>query len=138
MAITVALLSLTIAIASTFWAVISARRSSHAVFLSTRTRKWLRKFESTATSDVRLAKIEAEHAALLSTLQKNTSTLARLSSRQGMQALRERQATDTADADDPPPVGASKAQLRDFYLTKGKRGAPKNQLSLVSSDSPKE
>lgn len=50
----------------------------------------------------------ADQAALFSTLEKLTTTVKRLSSRNGMRELRETHAT-------APPHGASKAQLREFY-----------------------
>jgi len=64
--------------------------------------------------EIRFSKVEADQAELFSTLQKLTTTLRRLSSRAGMEDLRAR------SANEPPPVGTPKAQLREHYGLVGK------------------
>lgn len=75
--------------------------------------KWARGLVLTKTSDAALAAINADLAESFSTLEKLTTTVKRLSSRHGMQDMRERRSTQ-----DPPPPGASKAELRAFYADK--------------------
>jgi len=65
-------------------------------------------------SDAHYAALRAEMAELYSTLEKLTTTVTRLSSRQGMRDVRAR-ATNA----DPPPTGTSKAELRKFYNVNG-------------------
>lgn len=79
----------------------------------TRHQKWARGLVMTKTSDAALAAINADLAESFSTLEKLTTTVKRLSSRAGMQDVRERRSTQ-----DPPPPGASKAELRAFYADK--------------------
>jgi hypothetical protein len=67
----------------------------------------------TEASESRFAKIETDQAELFSILQKLNTTLRRLSSRAGMQDLRERRSSDA------PPLGTPKAQLREFYKLNG-------------------
>lgn len=62
-------------------------------------------------SDAHYLALRAEMAELSLTLEKLTTTVKRISSREGMRALRAERATG-----DAPPVGASKAELRAFYL----------------------
>ena len=66
-----------------------------------------------------LAQMAADQAALFSTLEKLTTTVKRLSSRQGMRELRDREAEDAAA---PPPPGTSKAALLRYYGLSGKVG----------------
>lgn len=56
---------------------------------------------------------------MFSTLEKLTTTVKRISSRQGMRDLREREAEDAAA---PPPPGTSKAALLRYYGLSGKVG----------------
>jgi ABC-type nitrate/sulfonate/bicarbonate transport system substrate-binding protein len=63
--------------------------------------------------EIRFAKVESDQAELFSTLQRLTTTLRRLSSRAGMEDLREKRASA------PPPQGTPKAQLREFYKLNG-------------------
>lgn len=91
---------------------------------STRSRKSPAEL-STGTSDARFAKVEAEMAELFSTLEKLTTTVKRISSRQGMRDLRAK--------DDPPPVpppGTSKAELRRFYGVNGLSGPEQAKMQL--------
>lgn len=72
--------------------------------------KWARGLVLTKTSDAVAAQINADLAESFSTLEKLTTTVKRLSSRHGMQDMRERRSTQG-----PPPPGASKAELRAYY-----------------------
>lgn len=69
----------------------------------------------------RLAAMAADQAALFSTLEKLTTTVKRLSSRQGMRDVRDRQAA-SGDATTDPPIGAPKADLYRHYGMAGKVG----------------
>lgn len=91
-------------------AVVSWRWVSRSIAL----RKWARGLVMTRTSDARQAATDAELAELHSTLQKLTTTVRRLSSRAGMQELRERRSAQPS-TDAPPPPG-DKAAARRFYL----------------------
>lgn len=91
-------------------AVISAAVACWQAFRSTRLTNSLRAQLQTPTSAARLETLAAEQAEFASSLQKITTTVKRLSSRYGMAELRERRADE-----EPPPVGAPKAQLRMFY-----------------------
>lgn len=75
--------------------------------------------EETPTSDIRtaLAQVQVDQAALFSTLEKLTTTVKRLSSRNGMRELRSERETTEA-----PPLGASKADLLRHYGMRGKVG----------------
>lgn len=64
-----------------------------------------------------LASLREDVGSLFSTLEKNSTTLKRLSSRAGMRETRERQASASA-----PPVGAPKAELLRHYGMSGKVG----------------
>lgn len=121
----VALWLLVTSISSTLLAVCSVVVSWREASRSTQARKWLRGQLLTKTSDARLAKVEAEMTELFSILEKVTTTQRRLSSRAGMQAIRERQANQ------PPPPGASKAELRKYYGIAGVPGpeVARRQLS---------
>lgn len=66
--------------------------------------------------EVRFAKVDADLVELFSTLQKLTKSMQRLSSRAGMEDLRERRA-NAAPPD--PPVGTPKAELRKHYGLNG-------------------
>lgn len=72
-----------------------------------------------SVTDARVAAMEADQAALFSTLEKLTTTIKRLSSRAGMRDLREREREDSNEA---PPVGASKTELLRHYGFAGKAG----------------
>ena len=89
----------------------------------------------TPGSDAALAQVQADQAALFSTLEKLTTTVKRLSSRQGMRDLRDRD--HSAEA---PPVGASKAQLLRHYGMSGKIGPAfaQAQLDLEASRAQQE
>lgn len=63
--------------------------------------------------EIRFAKVETDQAELFSTLAKLTTSMRRLSSRAGMEDLRERRSHD------PPPIGTPKAQLREHYKLNG-------------------
>lgn len=98
------ILSVCIAVSS---AIVSWRWGSRV----TQLRKWARGRVLTETSDVKLAAVHSDLAELSSTLQKLTTTVRRLSSRHGMQDMRERR----SQQDQPPPPG-NKAAARAFYL----------------------
>jgi hypothetical protein len=70
----------------------------------------------TPPSESHLARVEADQAELFSTLEKLTTTVKRLSSRQGMRDVRERQSGEA------PPQGTSKADLLRYYGMAGKVG----------------
>lgn len=73
-----------------------------------------------------LAQLAADQAALFSTLEKLTTTVKRLSSRHGMQDLRERSSPSQTD----PPPGTSKAELLRHYGMSGKVGPAFAQAQL--------
>ena len=112
--------SLFIAIMSLCFAASCAVASWLAVSRSTRLTNALRERLQTPTSESRFATMEAEQAAFASSLQKLSSTVKRLSSRYGMAELRERRSEE-----EPPPVGAPKAQIRLWAARK--IGAPIGQ-----------
>lgn len=74
----------------------------------------------TPPSDTALAQVMADQAELFSTLGKLTTTVKRLSSRQGMQDVRARR--EAEDSNSAPPVGTSKADLLRYYGMSGKVG----------------
>lgn len=74
-----------------------------------------------------LAQVQVDQAALFSELEKITTTVKRLSSRQGMRDLRERERGESLEA---PPVGTSKAQLLKYYGMSGKVGPAFAQAQL--------
>lgn len=79
-------------------------------------------------SESTLSKVVADVADLNSSFQSLARTLKRLSSRHGMQELREHRAT----AEAPPPIGTSKAELRRYYgLQASGPEFAKRQLSIV-------
>lgn len=63
--------------------------------------------------EIRFAKVETDQAELFSTLAKLTTSMRRLSSRAGMEDLRERRSSEA------PPIGTPKAQLREHYKLNG-------------------
>lgn len=71
----------------------------------------------TPPSEIHLATLAADQAELFSTLGKLTTTVKRLSSRQGMQDVRDRRATAEA-----PALGTSKAELLKHYGLSGATG----------------
>jgi len=81
----------------------------------------------TPPSETALAKIAADQAELFSTLGSLTTTVKRISSRHGMQALRERREAEHSTA---PPRGASKAELLRYYGMSGKVGPAFAQAQL--------
>lgn len=87
--------------------------------------------DQTPTSDAALARIAADQAELFSTLEKLTTTVKRLSSRKGMQELREERAQPEA-----PPKGAAKADLYRHYGFAGltARQIAQKQLDLEASN----
>jgi hypothetical protein len=68
------------------------------------------------TSDAALAQLQADQAALFSTLEKLTTTVKRLSSRNAMRERREQPAGAR------PPPGTPKAELLRYYGMAGKTG----------------
>lgn len=98
----------------------------------TQDRKWLRGLVLTKTSDAKLAAIQADQAELFSTLEKLTTTVKRLSSRAGMQDVRERHSSTST----PPPPGTPKAELRRYYGMQGKSGPEiaRHQLTMVPNN----
>jgi len=127
MGLTAAQFSLAMALCSICLAAVSVFVSWREASRSTAARKWLRGQQLTKASEPRLAKLEADQAELFSTLQKLTTSMRRLSSRAGMQDLRERSAAE------PPPLGTPKAQLREHYGLNGLKPADiaRRQMSLV-------
>ena len=99
---------------------------------STRRAKLPPSLPATESFESRFAQIEADQAELFSTLQKLTTSMKRLSSRAGMQDLRERRGNE------PPPVGTPKTELRKFYGVAGMNGPEqaRRQLSLVREEPP--
>src|SRR5688572_33424676 len=75
--------------------------------------------------EIRFAKVEADQAELFSTLQRLTTTMRRLSSRAGMEELRERRANE------PPPLGTPKSKLREHYGIAGKTPQQVAQMQLI-------
>lgn len=79
-----------------------------------------------------LAEVQADQAALFSTLEKISTTVKRLSTRQGMRESRERAQADPGAA---PPPGTPKAELYRHYGIAGKtpRQIAQHQLDLEAS-----
>lgn len=78
--------------------------------------------------------LEIEMADLRSSMQSLLESHKRLRSRIGMQELRERERSPSrARTAEAPPLGASKQELRDFYL-RGKTPRDIAQLALNGSD----
>lgn len=107
------LFALVTSITSICWGVASARACSRAVFLCGQAQKSAAMANEMPPSHAALAKVSAEQAELFSILEKLTTTVTRLSSRQGMRDVRAR------EANAPPPEGASKAELRKYYGVNG-------------------
>lgn len=103
-------------IISIFLAVASVAVCWREASRSTRARKWLREQTLTKTSEPRVAKLEADQAELFLILGKLTTAMKRVTSRAGMQDLREKRANAA------PPPGASKAELRRYYGIAGVPG----------------
>lgn len=85
----------------------------------------------------RLETLEADQVALSSNLEKVCTTAKRLTSRAGMQDLRERRRESSSA---PPPPGAPKAELLKYYGMSGKVGPAfaQAQLDLERSNSGNE
>lgn len=83
---------------------------------------------SETPSESRMARLAADQAELFSTLEKLTTTVKRLSSRQGMRDARERDAAEASNS--APPVGTSKADLLRHYGMSGKVGPAFAQAQL--------
>jgi len=78
-----------------------------------------------------LAKLATDQAEVFSSLESLATTVKRISSRHAMQARRSNQV-----ANEPPPLGASKAELRRYYGLKAEGPEfAKRQLAIVP---PKE
>jgi hypothetical protein len=103
-------------------AVVSAAISWSVGFRCTRALKSLRAQLRTPPSDAKLAQLAADQAECFSALEKLATTTKRLSSRKGMQDVRARQAND------PPPIGAPKSELRRHYGITGRSPAEIVQL----------
>lgn len=110
LAMTIALLFLVVGCVVAF----SSRGSA-----STRRKKSEPEQPPTQISAAAMAQMAADQAELFSTLEKLTTTVKRLSSRQGMRDIREREAESSAS---PPPIGTSKADLLRHYGMHGKVG----------------
>lgn len=100
----------------------------HMASRSTRTTKRQPSPPATLPSELQsqIASLQADQAASYSTLEKLTTTVKRLSSRQGMRDRRDR---DQAEFDDPPK-GTSKADLLRHYGMSGKVGPAFAQAQL--------
>lgn len=85
--------------------------------------------EQTPSSEVQLAlaSVQVDQAALFSELEKITTTVKRLSSRQGMRDSRERERAQSSEA---PPTGTPKAELLRYYGMSGKVGPAFAQAQL--------
>jgi hypothetical protein len=126
MAIAALLFSLITMILSSCWGVVCVRRCSRLALRATRRERAPEKWQS------RLAELEAEVLSLSSAFEKAARLMQRQNSRAGMQELR----AERVDAKAPPPIGASKQQLRDYYAPKiaALRVRPNpSQLSIVDS-----
>jgi hypothetical protein len=100
----------------------------------TRALKSLRAALRIPPSHARLAQVEADQLALSSALQSVTKTAKRLSSRAGMETIRER------EKDAEPPQGTSKAELRKHYGLTGVTPAEfaRRQLAMPIDKPTKE
>lgn len=112
-------------------AVVSVVLSWRAVSRSTALRKWARSLVLTQTSDARVAALQAEVTELFSTLQKVLTNQRKLTSRYGMADMRAEQSAGGRRGG-PPPPGASKAELRAYYID-GKSPRQIHQLHSVDS-----
>ena len=121
------LFSLLTLITSTCFGAVCVRRCSTLALRATRREKAPEKWQS------RLAELEAEVLSLSSTFEKVARQMQRLNSRAGMREFRAAE----VEASGPPPIGAGKQALRDYYADKlaglRKKAGP---LSLVSPDQP--
>lgn len=106
--------ALATAICSMCLAVVSARVCWRLGSEYSQLRRSLDERLSTLPSDAKYAKLSTDLAELFSTLESVTTTIKRLSSRAGMQDVRARR------NEGPPPPGASKNELREYYLPKAK------------------
>ena len=97
-----------------------------AVSPSTRPSK--RPTTPTSATPSELASLQADVASLFSTLEKLTTTVRRLSSRQGMRDLREREAG-------PPPIGTPKSELRKYYGVNGMSGPQQAEFQQLREGS---
>lgn len=102
----------------------------HLASRFTQLQRWARKRVMTETSDAKLAGVLADQAELFSTLGKLTTTVKRLSSRHGMQDLRERHSSPAG----PPPLGDKKA-AREFFLA-GKTPAQLHLIHKAGAEAP--
>lgn len=107
MATAALLCSLLTLILSSCCAVACVRRCSTLALRATRREKAPEKWQS------RLAELEAEVLSLSSTFEKVARLTQRLNSRAGMRESR------AEPADQAPPVGAPKSQLREYYKLNG-------------------
>lgn len=114
MVIAALLCSLGTLILSFCWGVVCVRRCSTLALRATRREKAPEKWQS------RVAELESEVLSLSSTFEKVARQTQRLNSRAGMRELR----AEPVVSDAPPPLGAPKEQLRDFYIRRGLRGVP--------------
>lgn len=122
---------LTMTICLTLLTAVSARALWRLGSASTRAAKPPRSQEATPSSPPasELASLREDVASLYSVLEKNSTTLKRLSSRQGMRDLREREQSEGGPST-PPPVGASKAEMLRYYGMSGKVGPAFAQAQL--------
>jgi uncharacterized protein YlxW (UPF0749 family) len=134
MGVTDALLLLGTGILSSCLAVGSVLVFSRGASRSTRRTK--SEPEDSPSQDLRsaLASLQADQAELYATLEKLTTTVKRLSSRAGMQELREQrnghESSGRASGQNPPPTGAPKAELLRYYGMAGKVGPQFAQAQL--------
>lgn len=118
--------------ASVWWFLLTATLSSCSTALLVAA-VLKRAFESSSVGK-RMNSLEIEMADLRSSMQSLLESHKRLRSRIGMQELRERNSSGrTGRTADAPPPGASKQELRDFYL-RGKSPREIAQLALNGSD----
>jgi hypothetical protein len=109
--------------------LLAASCALHCYKLASRVTAVLRARQSAPTKAI--ADLQADVSALFSTMEKICTTVNRLSSRQGMRALRER---ETASE---PPKGASKAELRKFYgFTNDGPEFARHQMTLPINGTP--
>lgn len=106
------------------WLVVRVRRLSRQVSLATQPEKAPGAWES------RLADVQADLVSLSSSFEKVARGVTKLNSRAGMRELRGRD-----DEPAPPPIGASKGELRRYYgFRQDGPEFAKHQLSLVSKE----
>lgn len=115
-----------ITMASAFWLVARARGSSRRASRATTPESQLASLDPTLQElRRRLSTVEADQVDLSSSQEKLHTTVKRLTSRAGMQELRERRSHSS-----PPPVGTSKADLLRHYGMSGKIGPAFAQAQL--------